>query len=486
MLKRVFTLLVIITASMSLGSCTVKTEVESSNYNFIKLASQAKLAVEEATQTDLSDIEWEVASGYRFSRLAFRTVHEIYRVNISNPAVAREMTYVAVQNSSNSLLGLYKPNLKKIFIRKTKIINNSNKLSGFEYKLNGKEINCRFKLLNKLGEPLKCKEYIPRKLEDDIYLALFIHEYTHAADDKRLASIINIDGYQEGRSEVYNTLLEGHAEYLSEKLCKQLRCEKGFQYLEKKETDFSHIKSKKEKRYAKHRQDNRIFTYNEGKKLVDNIYFNSQAEDPIKDYVKDLPDSRMVVIYPELKDKLNQRKTTTLELLSALKSLKPHFPVSQWLHKTEVVQPPRMYRILKRLSRDSFRVKRQAPYLQSALLTLEKLDLFNIYNDAEKDLSNYFVIRDFGSEENSKSVFLQEKKTLNDKISFFDGNISAEILPNNIYQSYNFSHNTLKIDTTISMVQKGSFILIASTDDSVFKSNHEIAKSVKHILGALP
>jgi hypothetical protein len=349
-----------------------------SNYqhrvNLDSVARTAKQAVGDYFDVDLSAVTWELADQYRMRRLAYTSAYDEYSTMVNHTFFARVLASAASTGASPNILGRYKENLDKVYINPESID------EAYSYDLKNAQV------------------------ARQIYLALFIHELVHAADHKRFSKQMNQQGYIPGKSELLNAMMEGNAEYVTDKLCQDLGCAEGQDILQhgsthkekavdKKKSDTSDSLSKVYKQELR-------FRYVLGKKYIAGKYSQLQGKDPMPRNLEDLGDSPMLILYPDSADLLNGSFTKANQMMDHLDVLKSMFPDEQYIYHYDVFSPPRMRNAVRSLTGVKLNFKKKSPpYLQAV-----SLKLYEVSNQNYFDFDQYtffMALLDFGETEKS-------------------------------------------------------------------------------------
>jgi hypothetical protein len=369
-------------ASLIISSCA--SYDFKSNYqhgvNVDDIAKVAKKAVEKQFDVDLSRVTWELADEYRLNRLAYQSAYNELKVMVNHPFFARLLSTAASSNVSSNILGRYKDNVKKIYINPEELDN------AYSYDLKDLDV------------------------ARQIYLALFIHEFVHAADFEKFTDEIKSEVYLPGQSELLGTLLEGNAEYLSEKLCQEYNCEEGYEILDKgskfesKKDDSE--ESPKNKALSKIYKQELRFKYSIGKKYITEKYKKMQGKDPMPRKISELKDSQMLILYPDNEKLINNQFETARQMMDGLKVLESDFSPEHFIYHYEVFSPPRLQAIIKSYSGIKLPMsKKIPPYFQAMTLKL-----YNMSDDGYKEFDGYkyfMILLDMGEEKKSQQ-FLQK------------------------------------------------------------------------------
>jgi hypothetical protein len=352
-----------------------------SNYqhgvNLNSASQTARTAVEHEFKVNLGSVKWELADMYRLNRLTYKIANDEYKVMVSHPFYARILSEAASSVSSEDVLGLYKENIKKIFINPQAL------------------------------EDAYSFDLEDRELARQIYLALFIHEFVHAADFEKFSNTMKDESYKPGQSELLGALLEGHAEYISEKLCEEYECREGYDILEngsryKTKKDGSE-KSSKNKELSKIYRAELKFKYSFGKKYISEKYRKSPDEDPIPRELSELPNSPMLILYPDNSRLINNSYKTTYQMMRALTGVKREFSDEEYIYHYEVFLPPRVLALLDSITGEKTRFSKNSPlYLQAITLKLYDLSDENYY-----DFENYsylMFLLDMGGDKSYKLI----------------------------------------------------------------------------------
>jgi hypothetical protein len=365
--------------------------------NLDSVARTAKQAVGDYFNVDLSAVTWELADQYRMRRLAYTSAYDEYRTMVNHTFYARVLATAASTGASPNILGRYKENLDKVYINPESVD------EAYSYDLKDAQV------------------------ARQIYLALFIHELVHAADHKRFSKQMNQQGYIPGKSELLNALMEGNAEYVTDKLCQNLGCAEGQDILQHgsthkekpadtKKTDTSDNRSKVYKQELR-------FRYVLGKKYIAGKYLQLQGEDPMPRNLEDLRDSPMLILYPDSADLLNGSFTKANQMMERLDALKTWFSNEQYIFHYDVFSPPRMRSVVKFLTGISFDFKQKSPpYLQTV-----SLKLYDISNENYFNFDQYaflVTLLDFGESLKSER-FIEETASAWDSRSNIDANLKS-------------------------------------------------------------
>ncbi len=365
--------------------------------NLDSVARTAKQAVGDYFNVDLSAVTWELADQYRMRRLAYTSAYDEYRTMVNHTFYARVLATAASTGASPNILGRYKENLDKVYINPESVD------EAYSYDLKDAQV------------------------ARQIYLALFIHELVHAADHKRFSKQMNQQGYIPGKSELLNALMEGNAEYVTDKLCQNLGCAEGQDILQHgsthkekpadtKKTDTSDNRSKVYKQELR-------FRYVLGKKYIAGKYLQLQGEDPMPRNLEDLRDSPMLILYPDSADLLNGSFTKANQMMERLDALKTWFSNEQYIFHYDVFSPPRMRSVVKFLTGISFDFKQKSPpYLQTV-----SLKLYDISNENYFNFDQYaflVTLLDFGESLKSER-FIEETASAWDSRSKIDTNLKS-------------------------------------------------------------
>ncbi len=351
--------------------------------NLDVVAQTAKNAVEKEFNVDLGHVKWEVADAYRLNRLTYLTAHSEYEKMVNHPFYARLLSDLASSNASTGILGKYKDNIKTIFINPERL----DESYGYDM--------------------------VNLAIARQIYLSLFIHEFVHAADFAKFTEELRSEAYLPGQSELLSAMLEGNAEYITEKLCKEYACEEGYDIINhgskeksRKTQKSSSEKSKKQGRLSKIYKEELRFRYRLGKQYIADKYQAFPDKDPMPRNLAELPDSQMLILYPE-NDRLKQNSfKTATQLMDALSVLQSYFPDEGYVYHYEVFSPPRLLDAVKKQTSIKLSLKdANPPYLQAMTLKLhwmpDKSKVVN--NQGDYDL----IVIDMGEEEKSQR-FMQQ------------------------------------------------------------------------------
>lgn len=321
-------------------------------------AELARKAVEKELDVDLSHVRWELADKYRLKRLTYKDAHDEYKVMINHPFYARILSEASAAASSETVLGKYKDNIKTIFI-------NPEELEyAYSYDLENPDI------------------------ARQIYLALFIHEFVHAADFEKFPASMNDDVYLPGQSELLGALLEGNSEYLTQKLCKEYGCEEGYDIIDKGSKQKPEKDSKNsppKKKLSKIYKQELRFKYDLGKKYIAEKYKKSHGRDPMPRKLSELSNSAMLILYPDNQDLINNSFKSADQMMSGFSALKTEFSDKDYIYHYDVYSPPRVLAAIKSLSGVNMTFPKDSPPYYQALT----LKLFNISNEHYYDFDNY-------------------------------------------------------------------------------------------------
>jgi hypothetical protein len=337
-------------------------------------AELSRNAVEKELQVDLSHVRWELADKYRLKRLTYKDAYDEYKMMINHPFYARLLSDASSAASSENVLGKYKDNIKTIFI-------------------NPEELEIAYSY--DLKDPDVAKQ---------IYEALFIHEFVHAADFEKFPANMNDDIYRPGQSELLSALLEGNSEYLTEKLCKEYGCEEGYEILDKgskQKPEKNDNESTSKKKLSKLYKQELRFKYHLGKKYIAEKYKKSQGIDPMPRRLSELSNSAMLILYPENKDLVNNTFKTADQMMVGLSTLKNEFSDEEYIYHYDVYSPPRVLAAIKSLTGIKVTYpKKSPPYYQSLTLKLFNLSDENYYDF--DDYSFFILLLDMGDEDKSR------------------------------------------------------------------------------------
>lgn len=372
------------------------------NVNLDEVFQIARQAVEKQFKTDLSKISWELADEYRLNRLAYKSAHDEYKVMINQPFYARLLSSAVSSISSDNVLGRYKDNLKRIYINPEEMENS------FSYDLKDRDV------------------------AKQLYLALFIHEFVHAADFELFADDMRDEIYSAGQSELLSALLEGNAEYLSEKLCAEYNCEEGYDILEngskKKEEKEDSEESTNKRKLSKLYKEELKFRYGLGKEYIAKKYQMSEGVDPMPRKLSELPNSQMLILYPENKRLINSNFTTVNQMMSSLEGLKSKFSNEGFIYHYEVFSPPRVIEVIKSDTGVKLPLARNdPPYLQA--VTLKVYDMSDeSYLDSD-NFKFFMLLLDMGEELKSQKLVkkVADSWKTNTKLKKFPSNPSEKI-----------------------------------------------------------
>ncbi len=346
------------------------------NVNVDDIAKTARKAVEKKFNVNLSHVTWEFADEYRLNRLVYQSAYKEYKAMINHPFYARLLSEVASADSSSYVLGRYKDNVKKIYINPEELDN------AYSYDLKN------------------------LKVARQIYLALFIHEFIHAADYEKFSDEMKSAGYLPGQSELLGTLLEGNAEYLTEKLCVDYNCEEGYEIIDKgskeKKQNNDNDESSKSRKLSKLFKQELKFKYRLGKKYIKDKYQKSEGVDPIPRSLSELGDSQMIILYPDNEKLINNDYKSASQLLDGIKTIQSELSNEEYIYHYEVFSPPRLKALIKSYSGINLIMSNDTtpPYFQAVTLKLFNLADENYY---EFDGYSYLVILlDMGVETTSQ------------------------------------------------------------------------------------
>lgn len=400
--------------------------------DFESLSRQAVKAVENETNVDLSQVSWEFADRYRLGRLMYKSAHKEYKRTISDSYYARYLSTAVAYVSAENVLGLYKHNLKKVFISP------DNMERAYPTKLND------------------------RNIARELYLALFIHEYVHAADYLKMLDVSNNDSYVPGKSEVLHTLMEGHAEYLSEKICKKVNCSKGYEALISGSGKKRKFKSKKEKYLTRLYYADLKFAYKTGKRYVAKLYRKSD-ESPIPQTRDELPDSAMLIWYPDNQKLRESLHTSAKELMDSLGRLQELFPIDQFIHHAEIFSPPRALATVKQITGTIIGKEQKPLFYQASVLRLKKINADRSYQLTDSDTSGIIILLDMGSTESSQEFYQKVRGEWNERGAIFTHQIPLGGNPEKNYQGSIYRVKSYKARTVI---QFDRYLFLSLTDTS--------------------
>ncbi len=437
------------------GCATSEKNLYFHKVNLQSISEIAKRTVEDETGSDLSQVGWEIADGYRLSKLAFRPFYTEYQMTVSNPVYARLLASTSSSILANNILGLYKGNLKKIFINPQ----NLEKAFG-EYLVKGGS--------SKKDSSSHALE--ENSIAKELYLAVFIHEYIHAVDLLLLSEYMSTEDYLLGASEVFHALLEGHAEYQTGRICEKIGCEKGYEILTDYEMDFSEIDNAIERKLTEAFIKDLKFTYQQGKKFVEYLYLHSNATYPLLDFVKKIPETPMIINHPE-EQKLKDADAylSSQNLIQVSNGFSGIFSPEHWVYWAKIMSPPRVTTILSEFVQVDNISTQSPPYYQSLMILVNRFNNGDALDITGKGASNFFLLIDTGSIDKGKEylgaasprIFFGLKKV---------ARIPGEKYNDKLYSGY----ITTTSKSTFSIFRKDKYILLGLSKNVDFQEEDMI------------
>ena len=402
---RVLTRLALLLAVLSLAGCGPRPLGEAEKTMSMRVvASKARQAVERQTGADLSTIGWEVAGVYRMSRLMYRENLEYFKVTLGDKAISRELAEQSASLDADTVLGLYKRNLRKVFVN--------------TYRLD--EISSADRLQRYMKKA--CSEYGRRcgdlqfrngwisegQARKQLAMALFIHEYSHAAAD--LQNLIRFpERYSPGVSEVTHVINEGYAEYMTEKICQHAGCELGYLYLADYSSSLEHARDDDERHYLEVELKIRQFTYGQGQRIVEHLVGLEDQLDRLKSFLARRPSSLFRLSAGN--EESGYPQSETVRMLTLLGHLQAALLQKGWVAQKNVLYPAESEYLTRLLLGNGWQRDASGPN-QAVVLRLNRMDLFSLYQGESETAGQYLLLKDFGSSERAKAAAEQGRNLL--------------------------------------------------------------------------
>lgn len=403
--------LLILSLASALPACKkIRREDIGKTSELKQLAAQARAAVARQTSLDLSDVGWEVADEYRLTRLIYSGNYDYFRVILNNRALARQIAEAEAAAEAVTTLGLFKRNIPKVFININAISFNDIQQQVRRYArkyCDSEQQGCARRVTSSA-----VSEGEQEAFRRSVIVAVLIHEFAHAALDRLLPEMATRE-YQPGFSGLMMILQEGYAEYLTQRICRQLGCESGYAYLADYNVDLQHIHRAKKRRLYKLEMELRQFTYNQGKQFVEQIAGQNNVIESLRAYVLQKPSSMMAVVHPENRQIKLYGQSQTERMLRAESVIEQFYPPANWAVLIDEPRPPLASYILSGIFRLGKRLDaEQLAYHQMMIFEINRIDLFDRFSGHTKEGNQYVILRDFGSSKLSQSSFQKESAIL--------------------------------------------------------------------------
>ncbi len=130
---------------------------------------------------------------------------------------------------------------------------------------------------------------------DDAYTALFVHELVHAADYARFPDNLTYSRDNLGNLAV-KAVVEGHAQYLTRRICKKHNCSAGYTVL-RNDIVQGKTQDKTRNRLSRARSAHNAFSYLQGERFIESFADDREA---IEAVMKNPPQRSVIIRYPEM------------------------------------------------------------------------------------------------------------------------------------------------------------------------------------------